>query len=68
MANNINFDKSRCIELLRKEETLENQEIDLLHENPKEYFELSSYKIILENQIYYNSKVQYIFLVEEYLS
>ena len=52
MANNINFDKSRYIELLKKEETLKNQEISLLDENPKEHRELFSYKIILENQIY----------------
>jgi len=67
MANNINFDKSRYIELLKKEETLKNQEISLLDENPKERRELFSYKIILENQIYYNRKVEYISLVEEYL-
>ena len=67
MANNINFDKSRYIELLKKEETLKNQEISLLDENPKERRELFSYKIILENQIYYNRKAEYIFLVEEYL-
>jgi hypothetical protein len=61
MANNINFDKSRYIELLK------NQERSLLDENPKERRELFSYKIILENQIYYNRKAEYIFLVEEYL-
>ena len=64
---NINFDKSRYIELLKKEETLKNQEISFLDENPKESCELLSYKIILENQIYYNRKTEYIFLVEEYL-
>nr|WPV76510.1 hypothetical protein [Naviculales sp.] len=67
MANNINFDKSRYIELLKKEETLKNQEISLLDENPKERRELFSYKIILENQIYYNRKAESIFLVEEYI-
>ena len=30
MANDINFDKIRYIELLKKEETLKNQEISLL--------------------------------------
>ena len=67
MANNINFDRSRYIELLKKEETFKNQEISLVDENPKERRELFSYKIILENQIYYNRKAEYIFLVEEYL-
>lgn len=67
MTNNIKFDKIRYIELLKKEETLKNQEISLLDENPEERRELFSYKIILENQIYYNQKVEYISLVEEYL-
>lgn len=67
MTNDINFDKTRYIELLKKEETLKNQEISLLDENLKERRELFSYKIILENQNYYNRKVEYISLVEEYL-
>ena len=67
MINNIDFDKILYIKLLKKEETLKNQEISLLDENPKERRELFSYKIILENQIYYNRKAEYIFLVEEYL-
>jgi len=67
MPNNINFDKIRYIELLEKEEILKNQELFLGDENPKECSELSSYKVILENQIYYNRKAEYIFLIEEYL-
>ena len=67
MENTIKFDKSRYIELLKKGETLKNQELSFLDENPKERRELFSYKIILENQIYYNRKAEYIFLVEEYL-
>ena len=67
MSNNINFDKIRYIELLNKEESLKNQGISLLDENPTEGGELFSYKIILENQIYYNRKAEYIYVVEEYL-
>jgi hypothetical protein len=67
MANNIHFDKIRYIELLKKEKTLKNQEISLLDEDPKERRELFFYKIILENQLYYNRKAEYIFLIEEYL-
>jgi hypothetical protein len=37
------------------------------YENREERRELLSYGIILENQIYYNRKVEYISLVEEYL-
>ena len=67
MSDNINFDKIRYIELLKKEEMLRNEERYLLDENPKERRELLSYGVILENQIYYNRKVEYISLVEEYL-
>lgn len=67
MTITINFDKTRYIELLRKEETLKNQRRFLFDENTKEHDELLSYEIILENQIYYNRKAEYIFLVEEYL-
>jgi hypothetical protein len=56
MANNLDFNKIRYIELLKKEETLKNQEIFFLDENPEERRELFSYKIILENQIYYKQK------------
>ncbi|MFK8006969.1 MAG: hypothetical protein AB8H03_11380 [Saprospiraceae bacterium] len=67
MANNINFDKTRYIELLKKEEILKNEETSLFTENREEDLELLSYGVILENQIYYNRKAEYIFLVEEYL-
>ena len=67
MANHTHLDKSRYIELLKKEDTFKNQERSFFDENPKERRELSSYKIILEDQICYNRKAEYIFLVEEYL-
>jgi hypothetical protein len=67
MGNNINFDKTRYIELLKKEELLKNEGTSLFNENREEDLELLSYGVILENQIYYNRKAEYIFLVEEYL-
>ena len=67
MGNNINFDKTRYIELLKKEEFLKNEGTSLFNENREEDLELLSYGVILENQIYYNRKAEYIFLVEEYL-
>lgn len=67
MKNNINFDKTRYIELLKKREFLKNEGTFLFDENREEDLELSSYNIILENQIYYNRKAEYISLVEEYL-
>jgi hypothetical protein len=67
MENNINFDKTRYIELLKKEKSLKNEGTSLFNENREENLELLSYGVILENQIYYNRKAEYIFLVEEYL-
>ena len=67
MKNNINFDKTRYIELLKKTKFLENEGTSLSDENPEENLELLSYGVILENQIYYNRKAEYISLVEEYL-
>lgn len=63
MTKDINSDKIRYIELLKKEEILKNKGTTLGNENR----ELLSYGIILENQIYYNRKVESICLVEEYL-
>ena len=67
MENNINFDKTRYIELLKKEEILKNEGTSLVNENREEDLELLSYGVILENPIYYNRKAEYIFLGEEYL-
>ena len=67
MTNDINFDKSKYIELLKKGEILKNQGTSLFNENREENLELLSYNVILENQIYYNRKTEYIFLVKEYL-
>ena len=67
MENNINFDKTRYIELLKKEEILKNEGTSLFNEDHEKNLELLSYSFILENQIYYNRKTEYIFLVEEYL-
>ena len=49
MENNINFDKTRYIELLKKKKILENEGTFLLDENREEDFELLSYGVILEN-------------------
>ena len=63
----LNFDRIRYIELLKKQEMLNNEGTCLFDENREEDLELLSYGLILENQIYYNRKANDIFLVEEYL-
>ena len=67
MENTINFNKTRYIELLKNEKFLKSKGRVLFNENRQEGTELLSYSIILENQIYYNRKVEYSFLIEEYL-
>lgn len=67
MKNNIKFDKTRYIELLKKKKLLINQKTSLFAENREEDLELLSYEIILENQLYYNRKAKYTFLLKEYL-
>jgi len=64
VRNTINFNKTQYIELLKKEEFLKNEGRFLFNENRDEDLELLSYGVILENQIYYNRKAEYIFLVE----
>ena len=61
------LNKVRYFELLKKQELLENQDRFLLDENPIERRELLSYGVMIENQIYYNRKAEYTFLVEKYL-
>jgi len=65
MENNINFDKSRYIQLLKKRELLIEQGVFLNDEESREFL---SYGIILSNQIYYNRKDEYIRLVAKYLN
>jgi hypothetical protein len=66
-SNDFNFDKNQYFFLLKKRETLRNQDISLWNENYGEYEELLSYRAILEQQFCYNRKDEYIFLIEKYL-
>jgi hypothetical protein len=65
MENNINFDTSRYLQLLKQRKFLREQGESL---NDEEFNEFLSYGIILENQIYYNQKDEYIGLVAKYLN
>ena len=67
MSNHIDFNKTRYLELLKKNKTLQNRGIDIFKKNPEEANELYSYKIMLENQIYYNRRDEYICLINKYL-
>jgi hypothetical protein len=67
MSNSLHFDATRCFNLLKKKETLRNQGIYIWKEPKGEYDELLSYKIILQQQLCYNRKDEYISLIEEFL-
>ena len=61
------FNKVRYIELLKKDRSLKSQNSSLYYEDPMEYRECLSYGVMLENQIFYNRRQEYIALMERYL-
>ena len=54
--------------MLEKEQSLKSQKSSLYDEDRIEYRELLSYGIILENQIDYNRRHEYISLIERYVT
>lgn len=62
------LNKTRYLELLEKNDTLKNQNISLIYENPLEHRELLEYQILVEGQIYFNNKTNYIKLIETHLN
>lgn len=59
------MDKKRYFELLSKEKALRAKNLSLDKINKSEADELSSYKIILEEQVFYQNKSQYIDLIQK---
>jgi hypothetical protein len=62
------FNKVRYIELVKKDRSLESKNSSLYIEYRIEYRELLSYGVILENQIIYNRRHDYISLIEKYIT
>ena len=62
------FNNVRYIELLKKDRSLKSKNSSLYKEDKIEYRELLSYGVILENQIIYSWKNDYIVLIEDYIS
>lgn len=58
------FNKTRYIELLKKDQNLNSNNRSLYYEDKLEYRELLSYGVILQNQIIYNWRQDYISLIE----
>ena len=61
------FHTARYIELLKKDQSLRSSSTSLYKEDKIEYRELLSYGVILYNQIIYNRRHDYIFLIEKYI-
>nr|YP_010472041.1 hypothetical protein N4M20_pgp143 [Navicula arenaria]YP_010472102.1 hypothetical protein N4M20_pgp082 [Navicula arenaria]UVG41506.1 hypothetical protein [Navicula arenaria]UVG41567.1 hypothetical protein [Navicula arenaria] len=61
------MNQTRFLELLRKEEVLESENKSLYEVEKSEYSELTSYRIVLQEQIYYENRFQYIDLVKKCL-
>ena len=61
------LNKSRYFELVAKDKNLETKGTSLYSENKPEYRELLSYQIILEEQVFYANRFQYIDLIKKYI-
>ena len=61
------MNQTRFLELLRKKEILESENKSLYKVERSEYAELNSYQIVLQEQIYYENRFQYIDLVKKCL-
>jgi len=61
------LNKSRYFELVAKDKKLETKGTSLYYENRSEYHELLSYRIILEEQVFYENRFQYIDLIKKYM-
>ena len=61
------MNQTRFLELLRKEEVLASDNKSLYEVEKSEYSELTSYKIVLQEQIYYENRFKYIDLVKKCL-
>ena len=61
------MNQTRFLELLRKEEVLESENKSLYEVEKSEYSELTSYRIVLQEQIYYENRFQYIDFVKKCL-
>jgi hypothetical protein len=62
------FNKVRYIELLKKDRGLESKNRSLYKEDRIEYRELLSYGVILQNQIFYSRRHDYISLIKKYVT
>ena len=61
------MNQTRFLELLRKKKILESENKSLYEVEKSEYSELTSYRIVLQEQIYYENRFQYIDLVKKCL-
>lgn len=62
------MNKTRFLELLRKEKALNVENRSLYEVKKSEYSELTSYRIVLQKQIFYQNRSQYIDLIKKCLN
>lgn len=62
-----NLTKSCFLELVNKSKMVYAKETSFNHTNKSEYLELSNYEIILEQQIFYQNRSQYVNLIKDYI-
>ena len=61
------MNQTRFLKLLRKEKVLKSKNKSLYKVEKSEYYELTLYRIVLQEQIYYENWFQYIDLVKKCL-
>lgn len=59
------MNKARYFELVAKEKALQSENSSLYDINKSEYSELTSYQIILQQQVFYDNRSQYIDLIQK---
>lgn len=60
-------DIERYRQLWEKEKTLRQNKQSFFHENREEYLELLKYQVVLENEVYFRQRKDYLSLLKAYL-
>ena len=62
------MNKSRFLELLCNQDVLQSENKSLYEVRKSEYFELASYEIVLQQEIFYQNRSQYVDLIKQCLN
>ena len=66
--SNINYNKQRYIELLKRSEDLKNLGKSFYQESKDEYLELSKYEGAIQSYLYWKSRTLFVLLMEKFVN